>query len=942
MTKNAVNQNLIPKLVLLVISIISFNIPLSGQIYLDSTQSVEARVEDLLSRMTLDEKIGQMAQAERQAFSDITDIKTYNIGSLLSGGGSVPTPNTGVAWADMYDEFQLQAMATRLKIPLIYGVDAVHGHNNVKGAVIFPHNIGLGCTRNPELVKEAARITALEIKGTGLNWTFAPCIAVTRNERWGRTYEGFGETTDLVTTMGVASIKGLQGDSLMGKSSILACAKHYIGDGGTSNGTDQGNTEVDEYTLRELYLPAYIEAIEAGVGTVMASYSSWNGAKLHGHKYLLTDVLKEELGFQGFVISDWAGIDQLAGDYASKVESSINAGIDMVMLPNNYKEFIQTTKTLVAQNRILQSRIDDAVRRILRIKFKAGLFEAPFSDRTYTNQIGSEEHRNIARECVRQSLVLLMKKDNVLPLLKDNRKIHVAGKNSNDLGNQCGGWSITWQGSSGNITQGTTILSAIRNAVGSSTVTTSIDGSGAIGADIAVAVIGETPYAEGQGDRADLNLSSEDIATVRNLKKQGIPVIVILVSGRPMLLNPIIPFCDAIIAAWLPGTEGDGIADMLFGDYQPSGILSNSWPASMSQVPVNFGDTEYSPLFEYGYGLTSLANSTVGSAPQLFSTMLSIEGNHVEVTFNKEMADPSNAYTGFSLKLNSSIVQVTDAVLKADDHTTIILSFPGMAKKGDKIYLDYTEGDIRSKDNGKLSSFSQQLVYNMLNENKVHVIPGKVQAEDFYAMSGIQTENTSDTGGGMNVGWIDAGDWLEYIINVPISGVYKIYFRTASQSSAGQIDLKIGDSTMATINVPITGDWQNWQLTSVNCNLYEGIRTCRLSVKQGGFNLNWLEFFLEHEFVNDTTPDLTILKQNYPNPFYPKTLIEFDIADKCHVTLSIFDMNGRNKVELINKELSSDSYAIELDAVKYGLTNGTYLYKLEAGNYTETKKLIVK
>lgn len=452
MTKSAVNQKLIAKLIFLVIFIVTINIPLFGQIYLDSTQTVEIRVEDLLSRMTLDEKVGQMAQAERQAFSDITDIKTYNIGSLLSGGGSVPSSNTGVAWADMYDNFQLQAMATRLKIPLIYGVDAVHGHNNVKGAVIFPHNIGLGCTRNPELVKEAARITALEIKGTGLNWTFAPCIAVTRNERWGRTYEGFGETTELVTTMGVASIKGLQGDSLMGKSSILACAKHYLGDGGTTNGTDQGNTEVNEQTLRELYLPAYIEAIEAGVGTVMASYSSWNGNKLHGHKYLLTDVLKEELGFQGFVVSDWAGIDQLAGDYANKVESSINAGIDMVMLPNNYKEFIQTTKNLVTQNRIPQSRIDDAVRRILRIKFQAGLFEAPYSDRTYTDQIGSESHRNVARECVRQSIVLLMKKDNILPLYKDNMKIHVAGKNANDLGNQCGGWSITWQGSSGNIT----------------------------------------------------------------------------------------------------------------------------------------------------------------------------------------------------------------------------------------------------------------------------------------------------------------------------------------------------------------------------------------------------------------------------------------------------------------------------------------------------------
>lgn len=942
MTKFAVIQQLIRTLVILSIFIVAVNTQLNGQIYLDSTQSVEARVEDLLSRMTLDEKVGQMAQAERQAFSDITDITTYNIGSLLSGGGSVPSPNTGVAWADMYDNFQLQAMSTRLKIPLIYGVDAVHGHNNVKGAVIFPHNIGLGCTRNPELVKEAARITALEIKGTGLNWTFAPCIAVTRNERWGRTYEGFGETTDLVSTMGVASIIGLQGDSLKGKSSVLACAKHYMGDGGTTNGIDQGNTEVDEQTLRELYLPAYIEAIEAGVGTVMASYSSWNGNKLHGHKYLLTDVLKDELGFKGFVVSDWAGIDQLPGDYAAKVESSINAGIDMVMLPNNYKEFIQTTKTLVTQNRIPQSRIDDAVRRILRIKFLSGLFEAPYSDRTYTNQIGSESHRNVARECVRQSIVLLKKKDNILPLQKDDIKIHVAGKNANDLGNQCGGWSITWQGSSGNITQGTTILTAIRNAVGTSTVTTSIDGSGASGADIAVAVIGETPYAEGQGDRADLSLTSEDIATVRNLKQHGIPVIVILVSGRPMLLNPIIPFCDAIIAAWLPGTEGDGVADILFGDYEPTGLLSNSWPSSMAQVPVNYGDAEYSPLFDYGYGITSLANSTEGSAPLLYSAIVSMDGTQVEVSFNKEMADPSTSFSGFSMKLNSSTVQVTDAVLKTEDKTTIILSFNGLAKKGDKVYLSYAEGDIRSLDNGKLNSFAPMLVYNLLDDNKVHNIPAKIQAEDFFSMSGIQTENTTDTGGGMNVGWIDAGDWIDYMINVPVSGVYKVYFRIACQSVAGQIELKIADSTLAAVNVPVTGGWQNWQAININCNLYKGSQLFKLSMKKGGFNLNWLEFVLVHEFVNDTTPEVTILKQNYPNPFYPKTLIEYELAERCQVNLAVFDMNGRIVVELVNEEQPSDSYSMEFDAKEHGLTNGTYLYKLQAGDYSETKKLIVK
>ncbi len=568
---------------------------LTAQIYLDSTANVEERIEDLLSRMTLDEKIGQMTQAERSAVTGNSDITTYLLGSILSGGGSVPQGNNAESWTNMYDSFQAQALNTRLKIPIIYGIDAVHGHNNVRDAVIFPHNIGLGCTRDSGLVRQAASITAKEIMGTGLNWTFAPCIAVPQNERWGRTYEGFSELPELVSQLGAASVLGFQGDSLMGKSSIVACAKHYVGDGGTTGGYDQGNTEVDEETLRRIHLPGYIAAINAGAGTVMASFSSWNGSKLHGNKYLLTDVLKNELGFTGFVVSDWAAIDQLTGTYSNKVEASINAGIDMVMLPYNYETFISTAKTLVSQGLILQSRIDDAVRRILRIKLKAGLFEHPYADRTYSDQIGSDAHRLVARECVRKSLVLLKKKDNVLPLSKNNIKIHVAGKNADDIGNQCGGWTISWQGSSGNITEGTTVLEAIQKAVLTSTVTYSLDGSGAAGSDFAVAVIGETPYAEGDGDRDDLNLSSSDISTVRNLKKEGIPVIVIIISGRPMIIEPILHYSDAIIAAWLPGTEGDGIADILFGDYQPSGLLSYTWPKNMEQIPINFGDSEYSP-----------------------------------------------------------------------------------------------------------------------------------------------------------------------------------------------------------------------------------------------------------------------------------------------------------------------------------------------------------
>ncbi len=336
--------------------------------YLNPDLPVDDRVDDLLSRMTLDEKVGQMTQADHRAVSDLEDVKTYYLGSILSGGGSDPASGNGAEqWTDLYDAFQQKALETSLGIPILYGIDAVHGHSNVTGAVIFPHNIGMGATRNTRLVEQASRITAIEIAATGIDWTFAPCVAVPRNERWGRTYEGFGETPDLVSSMGAAAVKGFQNDSLDSSTSIVACAKHYVGDGGTTDGYDQGNTELTEEELRAIHLPGYIAAIENDVKTIMASYNSWNGQKLHGHSYLLTDVLKEELGFEGFVVSDWAAIDQLPGDYQSDVQTSINAGIDMVMVPNNYIEFFTTLKTLVDQNKISINRINDAVERILKV-----------------------------------------------------------------------------------------------------------------------------------------------------------------------------------------------------------------------------------------------------------------------------------------------------------------------------------------------------------------------------------------------------------------------------------------------------------------------------------------------------------------------------------------------------------------------------------------------
>ena len=598
--------------------------PTDSALYKNSELPIMDRVRDLMSYMTIEEKVGQMTQVERQFLDGDDNISKYFLGSLLSGGGSAPAKNFPRSWADMYDRFQKVALSTRLGIPIIYGIDAVHGHGNVVGATIFPHHIGLGCTNNPKIVEEVYRATAVEVAATGVDWNFAPCLAVPRDERWGRTYEGFGETPEIVKSMAAAAVVGLQTDKLNNPTSILATAKHFLGDGGTLWGTgldkklDQGDTQVSEQEMREIHLPGYFPALEAGVGTVMPSYSKINGTYMHMNNDLLNGLLKKELGFGGFVISDWAALERMVGHpadsldgYKKNIISCINAGVDMVMVPGavphgnqSYNNFIKLLIEAIKEGAISESRINDAVARILKIKFEMGLFENPFTDRSLLNKVGSKEHRSIARNAVKQSLVML-KNNGVLPISKDLGQIHVAGKNADDLGNQCGGWTISWQGESGPLTKGTTIYEAIQVAASSFTnVTYSKDGSGAKGANVGIVVVGETPYSEMQGDKESLYLDKKDLKAIENIQKAGVPVVVVIVSGRPLIIEDQVDKWDGLIAAWLPGSEGKGVTDVLFGDYNPTGRLSVSWPRSMDQIPINFGDKEYDPLFEYGFGLS--------------------------------------------------------------------------------------------------------------------------------------------------------------------------------------------------------------------------------------------------------------------------------------------------------------------------------------------------
>jgi beta-glucosidase len=570
----------------------------------------DQQVEALLGQMTLDEKVGQMVQVDSGALTNKADVKNYFLGSVLSGGSSDPADgNSAQSWLNSVNGFQAEALQTRLKIPILYGIDAVHGHNNIDGAVIFPHHVGLGAARDPKLVERAERVTAEEVAGTGIRWAFAPCIAVAKDEHWGRSYESYGDNTALVSELGAAAIHGFQGDRLSADPAcVLACAKHFVGDGGTQGGKDEGNTICDEATLRSVHLPPYKAAIRAGVGSIMVSYSSWNGEKMHGNRYLLTDVLKGELGFKGFLVSDWAAIDQISPNFKDDVEKSINAGLDMVMIPyapghrNNFVEFIQDLKDLVAAGKVPQARINDAVRRILRVKYQMGLFESTVTDPRLTAAIGSPAHREVARECVRESLVLLKNDQQMLPLSKQIKSLAVVGEAADDLGVQCGGWTIDWQGRKGEVTHGgTTILAAIRQTVPGAKVTYSVDSSDLGNAEAVVVVVGEGPYAETRGDRRKLDLPAADAALVAKARAAGKPVVTILLSGRPLILNSALADSTALVAAWLPGTEGQGVADDLFGEAKFTGKLPRTWPGSDEHAGA--GDPPEDPAFPYGFGL---------------------------------------------------------------------------------------------------------------------------------------------------------------------------------------------------------------------------------------------------------------------------------------------------------------------------------------------------
>ena len=590
--------------------------------------AIEAKITALLSQLTTEQKVGQLIQPELRHVTP-ADITEYSIGSILNGGGSFPGENKHAKvedWLALADAFYHASMNTengRVPVPVIWGTDAVHGHNNIIGATLFPHNIGLGAARNPDLIREIGAVTAAEIAVTGIDWSFAPTLAVVRDDRWGRTYESYSEDPAIVKAYGGAMVEGLQGiagKDLLSERHVIATAKHFLADGGTEGGQDRGNADISEEELVRIHNAGYETALAAGAQTVMASFSSWQDVKMHGNKYLLTDQLKTQMGFDGLVVGDWAGHAFVSGCTPVSCAQSINAGLDIFMAPDaNWKELYHNTLAQVNSGEIPMARLDDAVARILRVKFRAGLFDkgAP-STRELAGKrevIGSAEHRAVARQAVRESIVLLKNNDATLPV-NASSKILVAGDGADNIGKQSGGWSITWQGT-GNVNAdfpgGTSIYQGIANAVTAAggSVELNVDGSYQQKPDVAFVVFGEDPYAEMQGDVSALIYNDEkNLALLKKLKAEGIKVVSLFITGRPLWANNFINASDAFAVVWLPGSEGVGVADVVLTkadgsvNYDVKGKLPFSWPASPTQSPLNVGDADYQPQYAYDFGLT--------------------------------------------------------------------------------------------------------------------------------------------------------------------------------------------------------------------------------------------------------------------------------------------------------------------------------------------------
>jgi len=740
--------------------------------------NIEAQIDEILPKLTLEQKVGQVIQGDSDSVTP-EDVKKYRLGSVLSGGNSAPGPlnyaetNAWLELADKYYNASIDEEGVEVAIPIIWGIDAVHGHANLKGAIIFPHNVGLGATNNPELIEKIAQITAHELTVSGHDWTFAPTLAVPQDLRWGRSYEGFSEDPKIVKSYGDRIVVGLQGkfgsDDFMGNGKVISSAKHFLADGATENGVDQGDALISEKELSEVHAAGYYSSIPAGVQTVMASFSSWNGRKLHGDKELLTDVLKEKMGFNGFVVGDWNGHGQVPGCVNTDCPQSLNAGLDMYMAPDSWKGLYESTLQHAKDGTISIERLDDAVRRILRVKLSSGIFQkGPPSSRANSGDeslLGLPKHREVARQAVRESMVLLKNNNNVLPI-DPSKKILVIGDGAASISKASGGWTLSWQGNNhtnDEFPNGESILSGIEEVVSDAggEVIFSESGETSESADIVIAIYGEDPYAEFQGDRENLDFIPKGFDTNRLLKfkNMDIPVVSVFLSGRPMWTNPEINNSDSFIAAWLPGSEGGGIADMLFktdNSYDFKGKLSFTWPSSA------LVSEKKETLFNLGYGLTYESNDQLA----LLSENSGLENSDIASTgiyFSKGASVPPWDLWLISGELEKQVASFPTSV------GGLIVSKTDHLAQEDALRINWTQGD--------------ETRYQPSNEG------------DYFRISSIEPDNmTRQSNGAMKLAFFA-----------------KSYSGLTETIKIGQCDNEIECDN--TIELEVSNDWKEYMIS---------------------------------------------------------------------------------------------------------------------------------
>jgi beta-glucosidase len=814
-----------------------------GQTSKTPAKSIDEQVAELMKTMTLEDKIGQMLIVDYSSIrNSIADITNYKIGNVLFGADSDPELNTAGSWAALTDSLQKTALAANLHIPLFIGADAIHGHSNVSNATIFPQNIGMGCTRNARLVSEEGKITASEVSATGIRLVFSPSFVTARDERWGGTYESYGEDPALVTQMGNAYITGFNSFQLPEGGSALACPKY--------SGAVSYNAEATEGKNAVVYSGKIMPVTDSALvnsGAIMFSSMLLANDQKTENQLKIIQTLKKNSNFKGFVVSDWETVTYMQGEYQTVVKNAINAGIDMFMETSSYKQFIETMKLCVTNGDISKERIDDAVKRILTQKIKIGLFKHPYAYKELLEKIDDKGDKNIARQCVRESAVILLNKNNGLPISKKAVRIHIAGSGANNMAMQCGGWTIGWQGLGEKEIPGLTFLEALNKACSGTKITYSKNGQGATGAEVGIVVIGEEPYAEWYGNKKELFLSQEDINAVMNIKNSNVPVICVLLTGRPLILDPILNYCDAIVEGWLPGPEIEGLTDVLFGDVKPKGLLSQSWPVSMKQISENVGDANYNPLFPYGTGITTL-ESAKSSAPRLLSANVVKKGGAIELAFSKPISEYS-AIINFSITTAEGTQRPLSGELKADNPNCLILALKDSIKPNQKVQINFETGEIKAKDGGTVQPFKHFMVYNPITTlKKIFKIPAMIQAEKYSDQREIDIQDCWDDKGGQAI-VLEKGEWVEYLLNSSFPGFYSIIFRIQATKKT-ELSLSIDGREVGTVKIPATkpGAWSSVEMKKVY--ITNGKQDFTISAKGETVSLNWISF---DSFVNFTS-----------------------------------------------------------------------------------------